>query len=170
MAEDIRFPVDRDTLTAAHALGKHLAGEARRKFGLEGPRPTLLYNPAQRKRLRQAAAALKAACTAEALNDAAVGAQAAIHGLGMRGFRTYEAPRRGIIAATDLTAKLERELREERALEDARVAQGLCGLCERPLAEYPSLEATGDRCCYFCAEEVRCMVGEAKAEFAEEVS
>jgi hypothetical protein len=62
-----------------------------------------------------------------------------------------------------LSQRIDRELAEEAVQAEGDFAQGRCWVCQRKLADYPSL--ISQRECYFCSQELACLVAEAEAEF-----
>jgi hypothetical protein len=65
-------------------------------------------------------------------------------------------------APETVSQRVDRELAEDAVRAAAAFAAGRCWVCDRPLADYPSLES--QRECYFCAEELRCQIAELREE------
>jgi hypothetical protein len=65
-------------------------------------------------------------------------------------------------APETVSQRVDRELAEEAVRAAAAFAAGRCWVCDRPLADYPSLESAKE--CVFCAEELRCQIAELREE------
>jgi hypothetical protein len=65
-------------------------------------------------------------------------------------------------APETVSQRVDRELAEDAVRAAAAFAAGRCWVCDRPLADYPSLESPKE--CVFCAEELRCQIAELREE------